>query len=191
MATRFSPVRGRPGSVAVTLDAVEVDVLRGLVEELLALLTDDEPADAAPGADVPPEAAELAAMVGIGTATTLPDDPVLARLFPNGYTDDDEASADFRRYTEPALRDRKRANAGTMLQTLAAGGGKIVLAPEQALAWLGALNDLRLALGTRAEIEEDWEERVDALPEDDPRRYILALYDLLSWLQETLVRSLD
>ncbi len=58
------------------------------------------------------------------------------------------------------------------------------------MAWLGALNDLRLALGTRLGVEEDWAEQLAALDDGDPRALLLAVYDWLSWLQETLVRSL-
>ena len=46
---------------------------------------------------------------------TRPDDPVLERLLPDGYSEDEEgaedANADFRRYTERGLRDGKVANA--------------------------------------------------------------------------------
>ena len=41
-----------------------------------------------------------------------PDDPVLARLFPDAYEDDGEAAGEFRRYTEMGLRDGKREAAG-------------------------------------------------------------------------------
>lgn len=186
MATRFKSVRGRSGAVSVSFDAVEVELLRGVFGELLALVADP------PGEGS--EDDELAAMVGIGTATTLPTDPVLARLFPDGYRDDDDAAADFRRYTEPALRQRKQENAQAVLDSLAGDPGKVVLDADQALAWLGALNDVRLAIGERVGISEDWGPdlagRVDGLAEDDPRRYWLALYDLLTWLQETLVHAL-
>ena len=36
-----------------------------------------------------------------------PDDPALARLLPDAYADDDEASAEFRRFTERTLRETK------------------------------------------------------------------------------------
>ena len=39
--------------------------------------------------------------------TSAPEDPVLARLFPTAYPDDEEAAAEFRRFTEGGLRDGK------------------------------------------------------------------------------------
>ena len=47
-----------------------------------------------------------------------------------------------------------------MLDTLPAAGGKIELTPEQADAWLAALNDVRLALGTALDVSEDMPEEL-------------------------------
>ena len=46
-----------------------------------------------------------------------------------------------------------------MLDSLPAGGGRIQLTGDQALAWLKALNDVRLALGVRLGVTEDFEEQ--------------------------------
>ena len=100
--------------------------------------------------------------LGIGTATAAPEDKALARLFPDGYTDDPEASADFRRYTEPGLRDAKREAARVALATIEEQGGKRVLTAEESEAWLRALNDMRLVLGERLGVTEDLEELVGA-----------------------------
>ena len=178
MVTQFR--KARKGGVSLTLDAAEHRVVRHVLQEMLTLLG-------------PPTSAEedpLAAAVGIGTATTLPEDPALARLFPDGYTDDAEASADFRRYTEPSLRQGKRAAAQTALATLGEPGERQVLTAEQADAWLRALNDARLVLGERLGITEDWDELLASLEEDDPRLGPLWVYDRLTYLQETLVQSL-
>ncbi|HEX4698323.1 MAG TPA: DUF2017 family protein, partial [Actinomycetes bacterium] len=75
--------RARRGDVAATFGADEHRVLRHLVSEMLELLPADDAADADP----------LAAAVGIGTSTERPSDPALARLFPDGYSDDEDASA--------------------------------------------------------------------------------------------------
>ncbi|NED52525.1 DUF2017 family protein, partial [Micromonospora aurantiaca] len=103
-------------------------------EQLLALIGD------APAADD-----ELAAM-GIAENAEKPDDPVLARLFPDAYRDDGEAAGEFRRYTEMGLRDGKREAAGMVLGALTDEGADVVLDDEQAQGWLRALNDVRLAL---------------------------------------------
>ena len=60
---------------------------------------------------------------------------------------------------------------------------------EQAQAWLTALNDLRLVLGTRLDVSD--ESLLEDLAEDDPRAPELALYAYLSWLQEQLVEALS
>lgn len=178
----FRPARG--GGASVLFSEPDAVLLRELLEQLLELLGEDEEA----GEDDP-----LAALVGpggIGTATEAPEDPALARLLPDAYAEDPAAAADFRRYTEPGLRAGKRAAARTALGTLEHPGRRRRLTDEQAQAWLRTLNDLRLTLGTRLGVSEDWDEQADALPEGDPRIYAYAVYDHLTWLQEGLVQAL-
>ena len=52
-----------------------------------------------------------------------------------------------------------------------------------------ALTDLRLALGTRLEVEEGDEEYWYSLPDDDPRGQAHHIYEWLGYLQETLVHA--
>lgn len=171
------------GMITVTLLDHEVAVLRGLIAELLALL--DEGDVAPPG---PAEAHDpLAAFLRMGPSEP-PDDAVLARLFPDAYPDDAEAAADFRRFTEPDLRDGKRAHAKAVLSSLEAG--KLTLDPRQAVAWMYVLNDLRLALGTRLEVTEEYEQVLDEMAEDDPRIPVFAVYEWLAMMQDTLVHAL-
>ncbi len=180
----LSPFRaGADGEVVASFADVDVAVLGDLLEQLVEMLGEDnEPAYS----DDP-----LEALVGsLGTATTAPRDPALARLLPDAYPDDEEAAADFRRYTEPGLRATKRSAARTALSTLDAGSTR-VLTEEEAQAWLKALNDLRLTLGTRLGVTEDDDDLPDDVDEEDPRGYAYAVYDYLSWLQETLVRLLQ
>ena len=54
--------------------------------------------------------------------TTEPEDPVLARLFPTAYPGDEEASAEFRRFTEGTLRDGKAAARDPIIDTLEEAG---------------------------------------------------------------------
>ncbi|MFA1550623.1 DUF2017 domain-containing protein [Actinomadura chokoriensis] len=164
--------------IRVRLEAEETALLRALMEQMLALIGD------APGADD-----ELAAM-GIAENAVTPDDPVLARLFPDAYRDDGEAAGEFRRYTEMGLRDGKREAAGMVLGALDDEGGDIVLDEKQAQGWLRALNDVRLALGTRLDITEDWYEETNQMDPRDPRAPLFAAYDWLTMLQESLVRVL-
>jgi hypothetical protein len=178
--------RARGGGVSVALDEAEVRVLRHVLGEMLELLGPDEDDEDAEGGEADP----LAAALGIGTSTEAPQDPALARLFPDGYSDDPDASADFRRYTEPSLREAKRTALRTALGTLGEPGQKVRLTEEEATAWLSALNDSRLVLGQRLGVTEDLEEVVSSMPEDDPRLGLFWVYDHLTYLQETLVRAL-
>ena len=168
----------RAGGIRADLDPVEADVLLAVVGDLLVLLGEQEQADADP----------LAALVGLSDGPTeRPSDPALARLLPDAYGDDEAAATEFRRYTERDLRAGKRANASTVLASLAPladGGGRLVLDRDEADAWLSCLNDLRLVLGTRLEVTEDTE--LDPR-RDDPRAQALQVYGWLGWLQESLL----
>jgi hypothetical protein len=62
------------------------------------------------------------------------------------------------------------------------------LTQEQAEAWLTALNDLRLVLGTRLDVSDD--PHLERLRPDDPDAVELSVYAYLSWLQEQLVEAL-
>ncbi|WP_219461810.1 DUF2017 domain-containing protein [Nonomuraea rhizosphaerae] len=163
------------GGVVAVFEAAEVSILRSLVSQVLGLIAPGETGDD-----------PLERALGIGTAEA-PSDPVLARLFPSAYEDEKEAS-EFRRYTEATLRDGKRADAQTMLDT--ARPGRSELTPEQAQAWLRSLNDVRLALGTKLEVTEEVHDEIAAMSEDDPRYPAYVTYDWLTYLQDTLVRAL-
>ena len=169
------------GRIVLRVDVVEKGLLNTLLEQMIELVA---PAEADPDAD------PLAALIGIDVHSERPDDPALARMFPDAYADDPEASAEFRRYTERGLREAKVAAANTAISTLAASGEKVTLSEDQARAWLTALNDLRLAIGTRLEVTEDNHEMLANLPEDDPRGVLFHVYDWLTYLAETLVRCL-
>lgn len=172
--------KARKGRVSLTLSSVETRLLRHLFTEMLELLGPEEPVSDDP----------LMAALGIGTDTERPADPALARLFPDGYLDDPEAAAEFRRYTEPTLRDAKRTATRTALESIAEPGSRQLLSAEQADAWLRALNDTRLVLGERLGVTEELDELLDSLDEDDPRLALFWVYDRLTYLQETLVQSL-
>ena len=74
-----------------------------------------------------------------------------------------------------------------MLDTCPANGGSVKLTLEQADAWLSAVNDVRLALGTTLDVSDDMP---DELPDDDPRSPHLGVYQWLTWMQEHLVMAL-
>jgi hypothetical protein len=112
-------------------------------------------------------------------------DPSLARLFPPAYRDDAASNAEYERLTRDALvADRLEA-----LRVMEATVDADELTDEQLLAWLGALNDLRLVLGTRLDVTE--ESYAAELDPSDPRAPELALFAYLSWLQEQAVAALS
>lgn len=166
----------------IKLSRAEALMLRQLAEDLMQLLE-----STSPPAPVDP----LEALVGMSLAPMpRPEDAVLARLLPDGYTDDDAAAADFRRYTEPELRSAKRAALRAMATALGRDGGKTVLDEGTAQVWLTGINDLRLALGTRLEVTEELYEDIERMAPDDPRLPRLTVYEWLGGLEESLVRAL-
>jgi len=192
------------GRVSARFTAAQAVILRNLVSqvaELMGTAADPGAADpAAPGSPAgqgpagPGEPAlsieELAAAIGAAGPTSPPEDPVLARLLPDAYRDDPEAAGEFRRYTEQGLRSGKVAAAQTVLATLPAEGGRVRLEPEDAQAWLRALNDVRLAIGTVLGITEDYEDEMEAASWADPRSAYLEVYHWLGYVQDSLVRAL-
>lgn len=186
MGTAF---RRRGGTVSATFHPVEIDLLRSLVAQLIELLSDGQPV-----ANVTPDD-PLADLLDLASPDR-PADPVLMRLFPDGYREDDDSAAEFRRYTERGLREGKLRAAATVLESLDAidrNGEKLRLrlSTEAAHAWLKSLTDLRLALGTRLGVEQDDDERWATLPEDDPSRHVHDVYSWLGWVQETLIRAVS
>lgn len=187
MADKF---RSHESGASIVLDEDEKAVLIHLFSETAQFLAPDDFGD---GGGEPKAADPLAAMVGIGVDAEEPEDPALLRLLPDAYPNDDDASREFRRLTQDGLRARKLANAISVLESLHTDGKRIVLDQVQAHAWLTALTDVRLVLAERLGISDDpasqeWDE--DDLA-DDPRAGLLAVYDWLGYLQETLVRVLE
>lgn len=105
-------------------------------------------------------------------------DEGVARLFPRAY-EDDEAADEYERLVGPGLADAKIA----ALRRTAETAGDERLDDQTAEAWLRALNDLRLVLGTRLGVTE---ETFTALP----TRPALAIYGWLTWLEGELVEAL-
>ncbi|MFN8168149.1 MAG: DUF2017 domain-containing protein [Candidatus Nanopelagicales bacterium] len=174
--------RSLGGRIVLRADVVERGILTDLVGQLVEFVAPEDEPDADP----------LARLVGIDPDAERPDDPALARLFPDAYADDDEAAGEFRRFTERSLREAKLANAAVVLDALDRAGDKdkVALSDDEARAWLGTLNDLRLTLGSRLGIDEDSHELVASLAEDDPAFAVFHVYDWLTFLQETLVQAL-
>jgi len=113
------------------------------------------------------------------------DDPSLRRLFPPAYPDDSEADDEFRRLMLEELLEGKLAALRMVEETASADH----LNSEELESWLGALESLRLYLGTQLDITE--EVYTGGIDPDDPDAPALALYGYLSWLQEEVVAALS
>jgi Domain of unknown function (DUF2017) len=182
-----NPWKRKGDTVAGEMSRREADLLRGLVMEIDEILR-------ARAAEAPTD--ELAELTGIRTGpSTPPEGRILSRLLPDFHRLDvgepnekeRDSAAALRSLHEPELVDLKTGVAGVLLKTCPEAGGPVRLTLEEAEAWLSALNDVRLALGTTLEVTEDMPEE---LPENDPRAPHLAVYQWLTWIQESLVHAL-
>lgn len=162
--------RLRRGGIQVNLDKGEAAVLIQLCRELSGFL---------------PDSGEVSD----------PDDPVLSRLFPRAYLDptEEDKESEWRRFAHPDLVEGRKEAVETFLRTLAGarqhrGGLELTITVEEAGAWLGVVNDARLALGTRLEVTEE------TSPADfdpgDPALAPFAVYWWLGYLEELMVDTL-
>ncbi|WP_031524698.1 DUF2017 domain-containing protein [Streptomyces sp. NRRL F-5123] len=177
----FTGVDG--GGAAILLDEDEISILRTLAVQLLELIGPG-PAAADSGAEADP----LAELFAEGPSKP-PEDPALARLFPDAYEDGGNA-AEFRRFTENELRSRKREDALAMVRSLDRDGSELRLSAPEARQWLGALNDLRLTIGTYLDVSEDDQNGLYQLPDSDERKPMVMAYLWLGSLQESLVEAM-
>ncbi|MBO9523218.1 MAG: DUF2017 domain-containing protein [Nocardioidaceae bacterium] len=181
----------KSGAAVATFTAFEADLLRSLAAQLIELLRNE--------AATPESLDPLEELLDFSGPTREPDDPVLARLFPTAYPEDEEAAAEFRRYTEGTLRNSKAAGAAAIIDTLEESGlppqpedGMFIdveLDPAMAMTWMRSFTDMRLAIATRLGIEEGDEQVWYALPDDDPRAQVHDIYEWVGYLQETLVQA--
>lgn len=164
----------RHGGVRARFEAAEAEVLRRFAAD----------------------AAGRAEQAGAGAPDGRAADPALARLLPDAYPDDPEASAEFRRFTAERLAEQKADNARVVIASLSGPAGEVPddaravdvrLDAEQAQAWLRALTDIRLALAAGLGIEQDGDEGDVHDLESATRR---AVYDWLAVVQEFLVHAL-
>jgi hypothetical protein len=114
-------------------------------------------------------------------ATT--DDPSVRRLFPTAYPDDAERDREYQVLVRDELLSRRLA----ALDTVESTAGATELDEEQISAWMGALNDLRLVLGTRLDVDEQLPE----LDPEDPLAPAYAVYEYLGFLLSEVVDALS
>ena len=187
----------RRGGITATFEAGEAHLLASLSGQVVELLRDRNGADES-------TADPLAIQLGMGGPSLPPEDPVLRRLLPDAYRDDEEGAGEFRRFTERSLTSAKVANAEALIGSLVDGGltfGTPVDDDEQQIeielddaevqAWLRALTDVRLSLAVRLGIDAEEDAMLIAQSEDEAIAAMSEIYDWLGYVQETLISALD
>lgn len=147
------------------------------------------------------------------TASSLtgePRDSAMKRLFPPASENDEEAE-EYRRLAQANLADTHISNLSALRAGLEVAGDiggegphdEIVIERADALAWLKALNLIRLVLADRMGIENDGDfealqllcsndlEQVEAEPGVAGMEFLATLYEFASWLQATLLGALN
>lgn len=128
-----------------------------------------------------------------------PGDDAIARLVPDAYPDDHEASQEFRELTGSGLLERRHTDVESVLATLLRDGKALsvdsladdadtevfplTLSIDQAGEWMRTLAAIRLVLASRLGIETD-----DSTRYSGPQ---FAIYDWLSYRLDALVTTLD
>ena len=180
------------GDLSVALSNDELHILINLVEQLLELLGERNFTHHYQSDD--PFAQLMAATLGnIQSPIEQPDDPVLRRLLPNGYADP-ESAAEFRKYTEGSLRSLKQKHLLYLREQLVFPVDhelpKADISITDPTQWLIAINDLRIALAVRLEIDEDGYKKYELMSDSDPQKHLHAVYYWLGGIQENLISHL-
>jgi len=179
----MASIKRKAGVIRVQLAPEERMVLTGFAREVAKML------GGVPAADPDP----LAALVGMTdestTPTPPPDDPALLRLLPDAY-DDPEGAAEFRRLTDDELRRGKAMALTRLADDIDEGRETVELDDAGADGWVQALNDIRLVLGVRLDIDEDGGIWSRTMASDDPRVQLAAAYQWLTGLQERLLGAM-
>lgn len=177
--------------LGLQVEPFEVDLLGELIGQVRALLMEraTEVGAGQPFAvELDDEEALIASLESALTPLPPPTDEVIARLLPGGRMDRSEqadaSAVEFRRLTEDDLRRTKITDADKALEVL----GRIESAPTMTLAegeqLLRAINDVRLSLGARLNVEEDTAYPRKIRNEQDQA---LAIYFWTGGLQQELV----
>ncbi|GAA1142568.1 DUF2017 family protein [Nesterenkonia lutea] len=194
MATAF---RATTRGYRADLEQHERRLLSSLCADVIALLQtrqEESAADAAPIDDDPALTHFRAELAGLGGDEPLaaPEDAVLRRLLPDAFADEEEAGH-FRRLSENSLRGAKIADLRTARMLLESS--PINMEEELAPVFGRALNDLRLTLASRLDLEtEEDAQRVHELAvasgTKDSESFMAEIYTFITWLQESLFSAM-
>ncbi|MDK7143226.1 DUF2017 family protein [Gleimia europaea] len=190
----LSEFRSTPGGYETTIDEDVAVLMQTLLGETILIL------------DAPTQEPLLSALLSEDERDE-PDDPTLKILLPSMSSDPEEASA-LRALTEDALRTLKTERLqiiGRKLAELAASESRtFTIEREDVWQWLSGLNDLRLVLAGRLEVNSPddtqyWYERAAALLAHDsakPRKIsaeelVGLVFVLVSWWQDSLLQAVQ
>lgn len=120
------PIRRKGGGFVIDLGTDEAALVRRLVGELRALLTDPDP----------DEAARV----------------ILLRLFPVAYPDDDEMEAEYQRLMRDELVQSKLSTFDIVDEVLS---GDPNIDDAQLVAFMQSVNSIRLVLGSMLDVSDD------------------------------------
>jgi hypothetical protein len=111
----------------------------------------------------------------------------VTRLFPVVHPGDPEQEAEYQRLMREELIQSRAEGIATAVEVLARPGRKVGLDEPEMLAFVRAVNSVRLVLGTILDVTED--DDLDAAPEllDSPE---YQLYGYLSYLLDACIRAL-
>jgi hypothetical protein len=157
---------GRDGTVSLTLEPAEVELLRDVPEQLRRLYEGDS------------------------------DDPARERLFPRAYLDPTEEGSEeqWQAVVYPELLRDRLEGLDRLLGALDRGRSirgrriEVDLPPDEVNVWLAVLNDARLAFGTRLGVSDDTD--IYRFVPDDPLALEKAAYAWLTTLQGALVETM-
>ncbi len=181
--------RRRGDRFVARMDPDEVAVVVALLDQTRALLEPSVPQTGDAFTDL------VASLEPTEEAEPSERDPALRRLLPDAHHGDPQVAAEFRRLTEQGLRQRKHATLTAGIEALTgAQGDTVTLSRAEAESLVVALTDARLLLGQRLglETDADAERLTRALAADplDPGAYAIAVYDFLTWMQDSLTTAL-
>ena len=161
MMLRSRVRRARDGAFELRIPADERDILRSVGPSLREILVDR------------------------ATSIEPGEDEAVDRLFPVAYPDDEERQAEFRLLAHDQLLESHLGALAVLEETVDADR----LDEDQLLAWMRAINHIRLVLGVRLEITEDRDEWPRS--RRDPRAPAFGLYDYLTYLQGEIIEALS
>jgi hypothetical protein len=133
------------------------------------------------------DAQEREAMLNIIEALA-PALGTVARTTPRAY-DDPELEDEYARLVRPEVEASRNADIEEVRESLRTEGERRDLDEPHAMAWVRALNHLRLAAGGLLGVEEDgWDEAADTAL---VHRAEFTMLMALGWMQERIVAALE